>query len=557
MTKMTTYTLATDTRSFLSLFSTFLLSLKLSKSGLKVGFLISKSYPFAFSMEDGVKVLTTLELDPGSRAVSIKCHISESRAKSLLAQFMVARLIHCPEDRTRDSPAPNVPLQPTAKGLYVLSQHLQANPVPASQQKNVSALLSSNYNTMTCVTLVRDSNDVISTSKYLTLLLFQRLAGKTPNLYSANDIGDLEDGRQSPYHHRYFTHPDSEAVTQYYVSSVGVRLLETTRDCDSKNPVFYFSGKAAWQWIMECCEVVKGLEIIDILQEFTTAGFIERLNPESREYGDTDSDSISSQKFVCSKAAKYCFTVSGMSVAGWTSNLPATPLSSGFPKFVKSRILHGIEVTKEELVELQEIDQATNTTLDAATGRPVEVPKDDSDTESKRESREERILGYKHENPSLATILQDPGLTLLFRDYLESSHCVENHTVYVSTHEVICAFFELTQQHKKRTPESLASLLDLIYSTYDSYLSPQAPKEFNMTSTWRDELCLLTGKLRTVETVSESLLVVTEIVRVFDVIKTHAFRIMEIDSLPKFLECREYRRCLRTFRWLERVKYVT
>ncbi|KAB8281193.1 hypothetical protein BKA91DRAFT_159864 [Yarrowia lipolytica] len=506
-----TYTLPTDTTSFLSLFSSFLLSLKLSKSGLKVGYFLPKSYPFAFSMEEAVTALTNLELHPGSRAVNIKCNISESRAQSLLAQFMVARLIHCPEDRTH------------------------------SPKKHAAALLSSNHNTMTCISLVRDSNDAIQKSKYLTLLLFQRLAGKHPNIYTANDIGDLPQGKPSPYHHRYFTHPDSDAVTQYYDSRVGVRLLEATRDGHS---IYYFSGKAAWQWVMECCEVVSGLEILDILQEFLTAGFIERFDTESRY-----SEEAKSHTFVCSKTAKYTITASGMSVAGWTGNLPTTPLSSGFPVFIKSRLLHGVEVTKEDLVELQEIDQATNTTLDAVTGRPVDVARD----ETSQESREERLLGFKHENPSLAVVLQDPGLTMLFRNHLEATHCVENHTVYVSINRVIRTYADTSPQV---SDDSMASLVALIYSTYDSYLSPQAPKEFNMISSWRDQLCHLTGELRSAKTVPASLIIVAEIVRIFELIKNHAFRMMEIDSLPKFLECREYRRCLRTFRWLERVNYM-
>ncbi|KAG5356268.1 Protein SST2 [Yarrowia sp. B02] len=471
----------------------------------------------------------------------MKCNISEARAQSLLAQFMVARLIHCPEDRTRDSPAQNVPLQPTAKGVYVLSQYLQANSAPG-EKKHAAALLSSNHNTMACISLARDSNDAIQTSKYLTLLLFQRLAGKYPNVYTANDIGDLPDGKASPYHHRYFTHPDSDAVTQYYVSRVGVRLLEASVD---GHTVYYFSGKAVWQWVMECCEVVSGVEIVDILQEFLSAGFIQHFDPEFR-------DSEAPKEFVCSKTAKYTFTVSGMSVAGWTSNLPTTPLSSGFPKFVKSRVLHGVELTKDDLVELQEIEHETNTTLDAKTGRPVDVTSD-VDIEASRKSREQRLLGFKHENPSLTVILQDPGLTMLFKGYLEDTHCVENHVVYVSTSEAIKCYAEVSQQVSH---DSLVSLLTLIYSTYDSYLSPQAPKEFNMISTWRDELCQLTERLRGASTVPESLVLVTEIVRIFELIKNHAFRMMEIDSLPRFLECREYRRCLRTFRWLERDKYV-
>lgn len=495
-------------------------------------------------MEEAVAALTNLELEPGSRQVSIKCNISESRALSLLNQFMVARLIHCPEDRTRDCPAQNVPLQPTAKGVYVLSQHLMTAPNSGSHSRHVTHLLESAHNTMECISLVRDSNDVVQTSKYLTLLLFQKLAGKHPNLYKANDVGDLPNGKSSPYHHRYFTHPDSDALTQYYVSSVGVRLLENHVD---GHVMYYFSGKAAWQWVMECCEVVSGIEIIDILQEFLNAGFIEHYD----ESAAPDEDINPPREFICSKAAKYSFTLLGMSVAGWTSNLPTTPQSSGFPKFVKSRVFQGVELTKEDLIELQAIEKETNTTFDMVTGKPVELKHDD-DFEASRELREQRLLGFKHENPSLSVILQDPGLTLLFKSYLEDTHCVENHIVYVSVNEVIRVFSSFS---RKVSNETLASLLTLIYSTYDSYLSPQAPKEFNMISTWRDELCLLTSRLRGAKTVPESLVLVSEIVRVFELIKNHAFRMMEIDSFPRFLECRDYRRCLRTFRWLESDKY--
>lgn len=109
------------------------------------------------------------------------------------------------------------------------------------------------------------TDDLICNEAFV-FLLFQRLMGPYPNVYSASNPSDSieypktsdpysfgERGNlmldysvnenifpeykdykdrnhtESPYAHRFFTHPNSDALSQYYVSSVGVRLFENKK----------------------------------------------------------------------------------------------------------------------------------------------------------------------------------------------------------------------------------------------------------------------------------------------------------------------------------------
>lgn len=594
----------TNTADFLNLYATFIVSLRLSKNGLKVGYILPKTYPYAFSMEEAVQAMTNMSVSDDASHVRMVCTMPESRAQSLLIQFMTARLIHCPEDRTRDAPVPNIPLQPTAKGIFFVQRYCRRRGVST---KSLDSLFASPFNSMRCITFTRSSADEIIHSKYLILLLFQRFAGRHPNLYRATNPSEgiplpemvsvsetdfllvspsrrssefasrattpesldlserpseksdripglslqtkstkLENYSISPYHHRYFTHPDSDSLTQYYVSSRGVRLKEKVDIQGYGTYTNILTGRAAWQWMMECCEVVNGTEIVKLLCLFLTSGFIE---PVGDRHPEDEPDSY----FMCSKDSFYQLTETGMAVAGWTSSLPVTPLTAGFPSFVRSKEM---ELSDTERMELQEIAELGNITGDPTTESGttcLQAPERDGN-KKKRKNLPERLVEHSaHEAPSLRLVLADPGLAMLFRAHLESSLCLENHNVYTGLEDVIrkvraLSRAESTDEHFQN---DLAAVLTVVFSVYESYLSPMAPREFNMPSKWRDQLCTLTSRLRQQNSIQGTFGVIKDITKVYKVVKEHSFRMMEIDSLPKFLESKDYRRSLRTFRYLE------
>lgn len=67
-----------------------------------------------------------------------------------------------------------------------------------------------------------DSSDVGD-----SVLLVIAISQKTHQSSETHSVTDSKEMATSPFHHRYFTNPESDAHSQYYVSSVGVRLLKT------------------------------------------------------------------------------------------------------------------------------------------------------------------------------------------------------------------------------------------------------------------------------------------------------------------------------------------
>ncbi|SCV06216.1 LANO_0H24652g1_1 [Lachancea nothofagi CBS 11611] len=92
-----------------------------------------------------------------------------------------------------------------------------------------------------------------------------------------DSIPNIQDQyRISPLSHRFFTNPDSTSHTQYYTSSSGVRLFNTKTFGNER--VLYectFSTKAIWQWLMDCTDIVYPKEAVTVASLFLKNGLIK------------------------------------------------------------------------------------------------------------------------------------------------------------------------------------------------------------------------------------------------------------------------------------------
>ena len=92
-----------------------------------------------------------------------------------------------------------------------------------------------------------------------SVLLVIAISQNTPKL-ETHSVTDSKEMATSPFHHRYFTNPESDAHSQYYVSSVGVRLLKDKIVLVGPNKSvtvdYCISGKAIYQWILDCTDII-------------------------------------------------------------------------------------------------------------------------------------------------------------------------------------------------------------------------------------------------------------------------------------------------------------
>ncbi|CAN6661997.1 hypothetical protein TRVA0_033S01684 [Trichomonascus vanleenenianus] len=495
-------------------FALLILSLGLTAEGSKTRSLLSKSYPFSFYATEAVAVMQDMSISICNK--STKTTISfraqtEAAARKLLLRFVRSRLLHCPSDRTREEIKPSMLLQPTAKGVHFVERYCQKQSINTDR---VEGLISSVYNSMRCISLDRrSSTDEIEESETFICLVFQRLLGPFPNVYSPEnefeeivvdrrpdsgtfsmhssssnitlekqpknsnllrsrkslDSASEVKGQISPYAHRYFTHPDSASVTQYYLSTHGMRLFQ------HPTKGFYFSGKACWQWLMECTDALYSREALALGTSFIKHGFIEPTIALDDDHLVRERD----DHLINEREALYTLTSKGKRVCLWY---------------------------EEEYPEVESLQSAGSSGSDS----------------------EDLLDGV-----TLKSILSDAGLRLLFRDYLSSNYCEENFLFYCELEKFNSGCASLSGSMEEKQVRELVSAACTIYNRF---IAPNSPYEINICFELRERLCVLLDGRRPID---GGLLSAVE--PLFNEACHQVYKMMKQDSLSKFLRSHEFR----------------
>ncbi|KAA8916589.1 hypothetical protein TRICI_001215 [Trichomonascus ciferrii] len=468
-----------------NVFAMLLLSLPLSVEGSAKhsnGLFSKVRYPYSFALEEAVIKMKAMEvtLVNGGTTTTISCGVTTKSALSFLQKFMEARLVHCPADRTRrelGNASSGVLLQPTAKGVHFLQRYCQKNGVRAHER-----LLLSEYNSMKCIVLERHaSSDKIIQSKRFGYLLFQRFMGPRPNVYdpfgppdtlptnkphnlfaeeslslssSSSWSFDKNHEQVSPYSHRYFTHPDSDSLSQYYVSHSGVRVF-SKRTVHGKQFEHCITGKAVVQWLIECTDMIFPQEAVDVGNLFVKYGLLTPISDISLQHH---------HRLVPERDALYILSAhNGHAICKWPQ---ATTTKTKPPKPMFN---HGIK---------------------------------------------------------MKDILDDAGLRLLFREHLSRELCEENLSFYTELRK-------FTAKYKTSSSANRPDLIALLYTIYNQFLAPGSPAELNLDHKLKAQLvCLLTQQPDQID--------LPKIHTVFEKAKHAVFKMMEADSLPKFISSAEF-----------------
>jgi len=222
--------------------------------------------------------------------------MAKEMARTVCQKFVAARFMEAVAEKTGTPfTAKNILWQLTPKGIHVLEQFCQRNGINSPHILN---LLASPYNTMKLVILERDViTDKLSHDKTTVEIIFRRFAGATPNIKSSTSLSD------------------SDSISEYSDGNTGIRIAESRKVFD-KIAKYSFTGKAAVDWLLDCCTTIEPLETIEIAELFFKYGLIQAV-VEDKMYIQQNP---SARMFQPTKTSIYVFTEKGKRVAGWIEN---------------------------------------------------------------------------------------------------------------------------------------------------------------------------------------------------------------------------------------------
>ncbi|RMZ12967.1 hypothetical protein D0860_02735 [Hortaea werneckii] len=458
------------TRDFKDLFSTLMVSLPLTSHRVRF-----TRIEHTFTTEEAITNLGSLKFSQSNRMPDPKdpsrivtttttttFSMAKEMARSVCMRFLEARFVESVEGKTDFNSRGSV-WQLTPKGMHILSRFCQRNGI---HQKHVNELLDSPRNMMQLVILERETEtDKLVHDEATVQVLFRRFAGDTgPNL-KVHSSGS-----------------DTDSMSDYATGLIGVRMQRSRRN--DKDAPYVFTGKAAYDWLMDCCTTVDKREIFELANSFIANELIVPAGDERQAPAGT------APRFAASKHVLYAITQKGMRIAGWVTS----PNGS----------VHG--------------DGSASRVVPNAIVR-------DSNTNR------------------MTVIIRDPALRLLFREYLRETHCEENLAFYVEVRSFLAEYERAKRDTSSPRLDIIRETLASAYSLYNAFLAPGSPCELNIDHNLRNALA---GRMtRAVGEDEQMLNSLDEVAVLFDQAQSSVFKLMASDSVPKFSREPKYARVLR------------
>ena len=372
--------------------------------------------------------------------------MTKDMARSICQRFLDARFIESADGKYQQNyTMKGTVWQVTPKGICILDRFCSRNGI---QQKEAYELIGTSVSQL--VILERDTQtDKIVTDKSTIEVIFRRLVGThglnvKPNVNSA----------------------DSESLNDYRDGLTGVKMA-SERKISGKIHKDTFTGKAASDWLMDCCTIVDRRESVEIATLFIEFELMESVQQDRAYVASNPSATL----FQPTKHALYQVTSRGKDVISGTAS------------------------------------RGRNSDGDANLSVRGAIPRD-SNTQ-----RLERILN-------------DAALRLLFRENLRETHCEENLSFYVDVEEFVrnCGTaIRLARESPNST--SLAAIKEIMaqaYGIYNAFLAPGSPCELNIDHQLRNSLATRMTKA-VGQDVTETL---TEVTSLFEDAQTAVFKLM-------------------------------
>ncbi len=389
--------------------------------------------------------------------------MARDMARTVCQRFVDARFIESTDGKqAKEFTLKGTLWQLTPKGIFVLDRFCQKNGI---QQKHVQDLINNtSKNTMQLVVLERDNaTDAISQDTGTIEVLFRRFIGANgPNIKTS------------------LSQADSDSLSEYKDGLQGVRMAHERKVGSPQRTVYEtFSGKAAVDWLLDCCTTVDKGETLKIATAFVEHELIWCVHPD-RSY----TAMYPHAKFQVTKASFWQMTQKG-----------------------------------KDVLSMNHTTRTSNGAAEEAPSARVGVSRD-SNTQK------------------LDKILEDAALRLLFREQLRDTHCEENLSFYLDVDEFLksCAvalknLSKVTSQPGKRSEKDMERIFDAVketmasaYGIYNAFLAPGSPCELNIDHLLRQQLAQrMTRSVGQKDQMIDSL---KEVIKLFEQAQLSVFKLM-------------------------------
>lgn len=341
--------------------------------------------------------------------------MARDMARSICQRFVDARFIESADGRYQQVYNMKGSVwKLTPKGVCILDRFCSRNGI---QQKQVAELVSSCMAHL--VILERESQtDKLVMDRDTIEVIFRRFIGANGTNVKSS-----------------VSSADSDSLNDYRDGLTGVKMA-AERKVGGKTYKDTFTGKAATDWLMDCCTTVDRRETYDMAAFFVEFGLLDSLQ-QDRSY------------------------------------MISNPGNSAF------------QPTKNAIYQLTSKGRdLINGAL--GRGRP-------SESEGGPAAPAKQGISRDSNTQRLDKILNDAALRLLFRENLRETHCEENLSFYIEVDEFV-RHSRLAIRSAQKSPgtsnsvDGIKEIMAQAYGIYNAFLAPGSPCELNIDHQLRNNL---------------------------------------------------------------------
>ncbi|KAF8318190.1 regulator of G protein signaling superfamily [Clavulina sp. PMI_390] len=505
--------------------------------------------------------------------------MTRDMAKHIAQHFMDSRLIENAADKSNNTFKDRGIFQITPKGLHVLERFIAKNGM------TVENLVNAFSTQPICAKLLhlerRSADDDIIVSEEVLHTLFRRFAGRAPN-YIVNTADSPLDATQE-YHERANGVPLMD-IQERSPQMIGRGALQTYRNT--------FTALVAMEWLCDYTTIMGRDEAAEMCAHFMRYKWIALVSDKRK---NTDEAVIFTEAdFRCTPKAVYQFTDEGKRAARWPQSV-----INGAPMPQAARDPAQAALAKKEAAALLAAETSTRGSSEDSPG-PSNPPNPSSGgPSSDRKSNTDR----------LKSILDEPALRHLFREFLRGNFCEENLSFWLDVQDFKRRFHTsssaiatnipalpalpnsssqrpgtanaaLHSHGKSQTPGQLAmekhhqALVGMTFVIYNTYLAQGSACELNIDHGLRNELFqylsdvlaqhaaqraaalagsaspaaptpgssgqMMRGRVEPEQANMFNATQLQHIIRIYERIQVHVFRLMASDSVPKFIKTQRF-----------------
>ncbi|SGZ41383.1 uncharacterized protein HGUI_03584 [Hanseniaspora guilliermondii] len=416
---------------------------------------------YCFYLDECIEEMKNLAVNVNmeTTTVSILYSIKPEMSLQLIKIFMNAKLLHNPTDRTNTDLNNKSILQPTPKGVSILTKYIKDMGI----KKQIPDIVFSNLNSTYLFNFERSSvTDRIIYSDYFIKLIFTKMFSDAPTIWSPDtksnkiaclktllggndDINEFDftgqqtqnimdiinqqhsqaqnpfadtniifpdelqdaallndEDRVSPLHHKFFTNPESDSHIQYYSHLSGIRMFYNKEfieiiQTEKKN---IKTKKQVITYSFSTKAIVQWLMDCTDLIYFKEAVIMASLFYKCGLITPICLSPSVARKdnFTISKKNLYTFTKKGCDWLDWNEN------------YLQSLYTDWSEEREKRLSQLEKSVVSTGSNEELASNEDLK-------------NKEVYVV-------SLESILNDPGKRFLFKSHLDKELCSENFSAY-------------------------------------------------------------------------------------------------------------------------------